>query len=351
MPELRKDPTTETWVVISQERSKRPSDFKLPKETKTTGANCPFCDGNEDKTPPEVYAIGPPERQPNTPGWSVRVVSNKFPALRLEEWTANGGLEVGGFELAPKMPGFGAHEVVVESPDHYATLASHSQEQLDLVLKALVSRHRDLAGDNRMGYIQIFKNWGHLGGASLEHTHLQIIVLPRTPMVVAQKLRTAQDYFRRHGLCLYCDLIKFERDNGERIIEETDHFLVFAPYASRFPFETWIIPKAHQHSFGQLTDEQSFDLSGALKRLIRRLELTFDDLPYNLIWQTAPYGPGYEAYYHWHLELLPRLTLIAGFELGSGYYINPTAPEAAADSLREAPMALALVGANHGKGD
>ena len=137
---------------------------KLPKETKAAGANCPFCDGNEAKTPPEVYAIGPPERQPNTPGWSVRVVSNKFPALRLEGVDRQWGLEVGGFELAPRMPGFGAHEVVIESPDHYATLASHSQEQLDLVLKALVSRHRDLAGDNRMGYIQIFKNWGHLGG-------------------------------------------------------------------------------------------------------------------------------------------------------------------------------------------
>ncbi|MGI6558620.1 MAG: galactose-1-phosphate uridylyltransferase [Limnochordia bacterium] len=347
MPELRKDPTTDTWVVISQERSKRPSDFQLPKETKAAGADCPFCDGNEAKTPPEVYALGPPDRQPNTPGWWVRVVSNKFPALRLEEWPANGGLEMGGFELAARMPGFGAHEVLIESPDHYATLASHSQEHLDLVLKALVRRYHDLGGDGRMGYMQIFKNWGHVAGASLEHTHLQIIVLPRAPKTAAHKLKIAQDYYHRHGLCLYCDLIKFEADHGERVIEETNHFLVFAPYASRFPFETWIIPKSHQHSFGQLTGEQSFDLSGVLKRLGRRLELSFEDLPYNLVWQTAPYGPGHESYYHWHLELLPRLTTIAGFELGSGYYINPTAPEAAAESLREASLAMAFAGASH----
>ncbi|NMB16302.1 MAG: galactose-1-phosphate uridylyltransferase [Firmicutes bacterium] len=351
MPELRKDPTTETWVVISQERSKRPSDFKLPKETKAASAGCPFCYGNEGKTPPEVYAAGPSQRQPNSPGWSVRVVPNKFPALRLEEWPPNGGVEVGGFELAAKMPGFGAHEVLVESPNHYATLASHSQEHLDLVLKALSSRCHDLAGDRRMRYIQIFKNWGHVAGASLEHTHLQLILLPRTPRVVAHKLRIAQSYFQRHGLCLYCDLIKFEGDHGERIIEETDHFLVFAPYASRFPFETWILPKKHQHSFGQLTDEQSFDLSGVLKRLVGHLELSFEDLPYNLIWQTAPYEPGHESYYHWHLELLPRLTTIAGFELGSGYYINPTAPEVAAGSLREAALGKASMGANHRKGD
>ncbi|MFZ5924376.1 MAG: galactose-1-phosphate uridylyltransferase [Bacillota bacterium] len=338
MPELRRDPTSRSWVVIATERSRRPSDFRMPKDERKTGV-CPFCYGNEHMTPPEVLALGRDVDAPNQKGWSVRVVPNKFPALSLGEGDAsdtdvldNGD---GAAGLHRSMPAIGAHEVLVESPDHDSTFGSHSQSQMEDVLAALVDRFRTLSRNGKLKYLQAFKNWGHIGGASLEHTHCQLIATPMVPAVLQVELAAAREHYEETGRCLYCDILAAEKSGRERVIEESEHFLAFCPYASKFPYETWILPKKHSATFEQISQDELSDLARSLRHTVRRLELAFENLPYNLIWHTSPWTGDFGAYYHWHLELFPRLAILAGFELGTGYYINPTAPEAAAAALRE----------------
>ncbi|MGE5571644.1 MAG: galactose-1-phosphate uridylyltransferase [Bacteroidota bacterium] len=340
MPELRRDPASRSWVVIATERSRRPSDFRVSRDERKGGA-CPFCYGNEHMTPPEVLALGRDADAPNEKGWSVRVVPNKFPALALDAgdgagdgWGADGGPDGPG-GLYEHLPAVGVHEVLVESPDHDSTLGTHSQSQMEDVLEAMVARARALSRNDRLRYLQIFKNWGRVGGASLEHTHCQLIATPIVPAVIEEELAVAREHYDRTGECLYCDIVRAETAAGARVMEESDHFLVFCPYAARLPFETWVVPVAHGARFEDIDGAELADLARVLRRTVRRFELAFEALPYNLIWHTSPWTGDFGAYYHWHLELVPRLAILAGFELGTGYYINPTAPEAAAASLRE----------------
>ena len=241
MPELRKDPIVGRWVIISTDRAKRPTDFARD-AVKIKGGFCPFCYGNEAKTPPEILAYRPSSNgntpQKDSPGWTVRVVPNKFPALGIE-----GNLNKQAEGMFDKMNGIGAHEVVIETPDHNATLASLSSKKIEDVLWAFRDRILDLKKDRRFKYILLFKNHGEAAGASLEHSHSQLIALPIVPIYVVEELQGAKQYYIYKERCVFCDAIRQEMDNGTRVVAENEDFLTLAPYAPRFPFETWILPK------------------------------------------------------------------------------------------------------------
>lgn len=327
MPELRKDPVIGRWVIIASERGKRPMDFPH-REAGPRGGFCPFCPGNEDKTPPEIYAVRP-VGPANAPGWQVRVVPNKFPALVIE-----GELKRRGVGLYDVVDGVGAHEVIIDSPEHARSFADLSVGHIAQVLEAYRLRQLDLAGDQRFRYILVFKNHGEDAGASLEHSHTQLIATPIIPKRVVEELEGTRRHFEMKERCIFCDIIDQELFDGRRIIMETEHFLTISPFAARFPFETWILPRRHEPHFHRLSDAARLDLASVLSTLLRKMNLALDQPPYNYVLHTAPINTGGEWHFHWHLELMPKLTKVAGFEWGSGFYINPTPPEDAAEYLR-----------------
>jgi UDPglucose--hexose-1-phosphate uridylyltransferase len=332
VPELRKDPIIGRWVIISTEREKRPSAFGSH-EKKPAGGFCPLCPGNEDKTPPEVFAHRPSGSQPDTPGWSLRVVPNKFPALRIE-----GELDRRAEGMYDKMNGIGAHEVIIESPEHHDTLATISPSHLETILLTYQNRIKELYEDSRFKFISVFRNQGETAGASLAHPHSQIIALPIVPKRLMEELQGAQNHFQHKERCVYCDIIRQEKEHGFRIISENQDFLSLAPFASRFPFETWILPQLHSSSFEEIPEQLYASLAEIFSETVKRLAITLNDPPYNIMLHTSPLSEKVNDYYHWHFEIFPRLTRVAGFEWGSGFYINPTAPEAAAQFLREATL-------------
>lgn len=326
MGEIRKDIITGNSVIIATERGKRPHDY-----TREVGVRqerkCPFCPGNEEETPPEVAALRS-DTPPDTPGWSIRVVPNKFAAVNPD------------IELAQAKPGIyeylparGRAEVVIESPEHNKTLGVQPTEHIVNLLVLLQQRFINLATEKNIKFVQVFKNHGQIAGASLEHPHWQLISLPVIPVVLQEEYKGAEYYFESHQECIYCRIIQQEKQEVCRIIAENEHFLAFAPFASRFPLETWIIPLKHQNQFGNLTGAEIQELAILLKDISRVMEEDFN-IPYNLLIHTAMPGNG-NSHYHWHLEILPRLAITAGFELGTGIYINPTSPEIAASILKE----------------
>lgn len=333
MPELRKDPITGRWVIISTDRAKRPTDFLHEAAPHGSGGFCPFCHGNEDKTPPEILAYRGDGGGPNSAGWWVRVVPNKFPALGIE-----GDLNRQGEGLFDKMNGIGAHEVIIETPDHAQTLASLPEKRVEDVLWAFRDRMLDLEKDKRFRYILIFKNHGQAAGASLEHSHSQLIALPIVPKRVQEEVDGSKSYYQYKERCIYCDIIRQELDSGIRLISENQDFLTVAPYAPRFPFETWILPKQHASAFENSQTHLYENLARELKSLVVRVEKVLENPSYNLVLHTSPVKEANNDYYHWHLEMMPKLTKVAGFEWGTGFYINPTPPEEAAKFLREAPL-------------
>ncbi len=333
MSELRKDPVIERWVIIATERAKRPMDFvnTCVKETKTQGM-CPFCPGNEGKTPKEVLVYSRDGNINDPAGWWLRVVPNKFPALSRE-----GDIERVGEGMYDKMNGIGDHEVVIETPNHHLFMADYSIKQIEEIIWAYRDRILDLTKDKRFQFIMIFKNHGKEAGASLDHPHSQIISLPIIPKRVNEKLEGAHKYFKFKGRCVYCDMIKQEQGSQKRIIDENEDFLAYAPYASRFPFETWIIPKQHSSCFQEIQKHEVNNFARMMKHTLHRIKETLDDPPFNYMLHNSPchdhedHGP----YFHWHLEITPKLTHVAGFEWGTGFYINPMPPENAAKHLRE----------------
>jgi len=332
LPELRKDPITGRWVIIATERAKRPSDFSL-ENTPIRAGFCPFCEGNESKTPPEILAYRLNGSGPNSPGWNVRVVPNKFPALGIE-----GQLNRKGEGLFDKMSGIGAHEVIIETPDHSRTLATLAEKRIEDVLWAFRDRMVDLKKDKRFRYILIFKNHGSAAGASLEHTHSQLIALPIVPKRVLEEVEGSKNYFNYKERCIYCDIVRQETESAIRVISENVDFVTLAPYAPRFPFETWILPKQHESAFENSPSHYYENLAKALKNLMSRVEHVLEKPAYNLVLHTSPLAnDNTNDYYHWHIEMMPKLTKVAGFEWGTGFYINPTPPEEAAKYLREAP--------------
>ncbi|HHL39771.1 MAG TPA: galactose-1-phosphate uridylyltransferase [Deltaproteobacteria bacterium] len=332
MPELRKDPIIGRWVIISTERGKRPSEFLVPKPSTKQGF-CPFCPGNEDKTPPEIIAYRSGGGAPNTPGWHIRVVSNKYPALKIE-----GKLEREGDGIYDKMSGVGAHEVIIDAPGHKDTLSTVDAKQFEEVLWAYRDRIIDLKKDPRIRYILIFKNHGEAAGASLEHSHSQLIALPIIPKRVAEELDGSLEYFNYKERCLFCDIIRQETMQGERVVAESQDFLAVAPYAPKAPFEVWILPKSHQSNFEDAQKTHYEDLARLFSEVLRKIDKVLNFPPYNFILHSAPLKDGELQHYHWHFEIMPKLMKMAGFEWGSGFYINPTPPEEAARFLRDAKV-------------
>ena len=331
MPELRKDPVVGRWVIISTERSRRPTNFSPARPQRASGF-CPFCPGSEDKTPPEVYAVRSNGAGPNGDGWQVRVVPNKFPALQIE-----GSLDRRGEGLYDKMNGVGAHEVVIEGPAHDQDLADLPVEHIEQVLLAYRERMLDLHRDRRIRYVLIFKNHGDQAGATLEHTHTQLIATPIIPKSIQEELEGARRYFDLKERCVFCDIVQQETAEGagRRLVSMNDRFLAMAPFAPRFPFETWILPRRHDASYQVLEAQDEFhDLALMIKDTLGRLNLALDRPPFNFVLHTAPVSDHDLEYYHWHIEILPKLTRVAGFEIGSGFYINPTPPEDAAHYLK-----------------
>jgi UDPglucose--hexose-1-phosphate uridylyltransferase len=331
MSELRKDPITGRWVIISSERGKRPTDFQ-DQRGKKRGGFCPFDEGNERTTPNEVLAYRD-HSQPNGPGWRLRVVPNKFPALQVE-----GDLNRQGEGIFDKMNGIGAHEVIIESPDHNATLTSLPVQAIEEMLRAYRDRMEDLKRDVRFQYTLIFKNEGLTAGATLEHTHSQLIALPIVPIQVQEEIDGSKRHYDMKERCIFCDIIRQERQSVTRVVIETERFIALAPYAPRFPFETWLLPKKHVSCFSCSSNEDYKDLAGLLQDILRRNDRALSNPPYNYVLHTSPFKDERNDYYHWHIEIMPKLTNVAGFEWGTGFYINPTPPEDAAKFLREVKL-------------
>jgi len=330
MSELRQDPTTMEWVIIAPERGQRPQ----PKVKKVADilpvwdASCPFCPGNESQTPGEVFRISTSGQDSD---WKVRVVPNRFAALTPD------GSSVSGEEdsFFRKRAGFGAHEVIIESHVHNTFMALMDYEQVENVLTAYQQRYNALKKNPQFKFITIFKNHGWASGTSLAHPHSQLVATPIPATYYHRKSEVAVDYHYNSGRCLYCDLLDKELEKGERIVAETREFIVLHPYASRAPYETWIIPREHQASFGLFPSAHLAALAMTLKDTLVCLYRGLDNPAFNLMIDTTTTEDEADPYYHWHIRIIPRLSTIAGFEMGSGIYINPTLPEETAPLMRQ----------------
>jgi len=341
MPEFRKDPIIGRWVIVATERARRPSDF-VPhsvSDERSAEIPCPFCEGKEDQTPPpEIFAIRSQGSKPNTPGWQVRVVPSVSPALKIE-----GKIERRGRGVYDVMNGIGAHEIIIETPHHIYNLADLPEEQIAASVNAYIERMTDLSKDPRFKYALLFKNYGLAAGAGrIFHAHSQLIAMPVNPIRLKDELVGSRQYFEYKERCIFCDIIRQEMDSGKRIIADVDGFIAFAPFASRFPFEICVLPMKHSADFTSLPKDKRLDFARILKVVLSKLKKALVDPPYNIILHTAPFRVPKAGYwktidedFHWHMEIMPRLTRVAGFEWGSGFYINPTPPEDAAKYLSE----------------
>jgi UDPglucose--hexose-1-phosphate uridylyltransferase len=332
MSELRKDPVTGRWVIVSTERRKRPSDFQLQPVQVADDPDCPFCEGHERMTSSELLARRPGGSGANTPGWQLRVVPNQYPVLRVE-----GSLQRQGEGVFDKMNGIGAHEVIIESPRHHDTLANMSDGAVEQVLLAYRERVMDLKQDRRFKYIVVFKNFGAGAGASLGHSYSQLIALPVVPRDVRDEVDGARAYFGSKERCVFCDILRQELQDGRRLIASNTEMVAVAPFAPRFPFETWLLPRRHESLFENASLPEYRALARLLGDTLRRMGKALRTPPYNLMIHTAPFTEGAVGEcYHWHVEIIPTLTRVAGFEWATGFYLNPTAPEEAAQVLRDA---------------
>ena len=331
MPEMRKDIVTGCWVVVATARARRPGDLiGCPEEAVAAMEEpCPFCPGNETMTPPEVMAVRPPGSKPDTPGWSLRVVPNKYPAFSLER---EGESESG--TLFPSRPATGIHEVIVHSPSHTHDLEGLSKEEVVNVVETYRERYRLHAADPLIKYIQIIINHGRGAGASQDHPHSQLFGIPIVPPVIRNEITGSSRYGKRRGSCVFCDIIAREISEGERVISEYGSFLVYTPFASRLPFEACIIPRYHQGSLGDMNREQVVELASVIKETLVRYEDRLGGISYNLFTHSAPCDGKDYGSFHWHLVILPRLTVPGGFEWGTGVMINVVRPEDAAEFLR-----------------
>ncbi len=344
MPELRKDPIIGRWVIVATEREKRPNDFAPQSIETPNGVTNPFAEGNEHMTPNEVYALRNPDSKPDAPGWRIRVIPNKFPALRIE-----GDLAKEGQGIYDMMNGVGAHEIIIETPNPTLQFEQQPVEDVARVLETYKIRMNDLLKDSRFRYTLVFKNFGKQAGATLAHPHSQLIATPVTPKRVKEKLNGALEYFSFKDRSVFEDIVRQETKEGARLVYENSGFIVFCPFASRFPFEITIMPKKQSANYEQIDSDEILLLADALKISLLKLSRALNQPQYNFIINTAPVRYPHRGYwetidqdFRWHIEILPRLTLIAGFEVGTGFYINPTQPEEAAKYLREIVISSSL---------
>lgn len=333
--ELRRDPIVDRWVIVAEERGRRPSSF-VEWDNTPSGRFCPFCPGHEEKTPPEVMAFRSPHTEINHAGWRVRVVPNKFPALSLSAPFTS--CDIG---LYDRMEGLGTHEIVVESAQHHDRFWKYSPQHVEEVFLAYRERMAALRQDPRLQYILVFKNKGKEAGASLEHPHSQIIATPVVPKLVSEEIAGALRYRERRRRCVYCAMIDEERRGKLRLVVESERFVAFCPFASRFPYETWVLPREHASHFEAQSEAEMAELSLFFREVMERLARTLLDPPYNFLLHTAPCQERELPHYHWHFEIMPKLIRVAGFEWGTGFFINPVRPETAARHLRCALEELA----------
>ena len=345
MPELRRDPVIGRWVIISTERAKRPDQFGstvVEKDTPDDLKKCPFCEGNESLTPPEIAAIRRPGTQPNTPGWDIRVIPSISPLLHIE-----GNLDRHGHGMYDLMNARGAHEIVIESPRHVNEY-DLPKEQVTKSLNVILDRIQDLERDPEIKYVLVFKNYGKAaGGGHLQHARTQIIGTPVNLKRIKEELEGTKAYYDYKDRCLFCDIIKQELKAGVRVVAESKYFVAISAFASRFPFETWILPKEHSCDFHKVEKGKIPDFTELVTTVLAKMRKVIGDFPFNFILHTAPFrrDAGKRGYwetieydYHWHFEILPMLTRVAGFEWGSGFYINPLPPEDACKSVKEAKI-------------
>ena len=330
MPELRRDPVVGRWVIVAPERAERPNARVRTLPDQDDPAGCPFCPGHEAMTPPELLVRRDNGSPANSPGWTLRVVPNRFPALRTEERMTRAGLG-----MYDAMAGVGAHEVIIETPEHARALPQQSPEQVEQLLRAAQERMLDLSRDVRLRSVLLFKNSGAASGASLSHPHSQIVALPLVPAELRGELDGARRHFDEKERCIYCDIVAQEARERSRVVLETDGFVVISPWAARAAFELLILPREHRSIYEQSTAAEVRGLADALRLSLRKLDLALDKPAYNFHLHTLPLREAPADWYHWHLEVRPVLALAAGFEWGSGFFINPTPPEEAAAFLRQ----------------
>ncbi|MCD6579764.1 galactose-1-phosphate uridylyltransferase [bacterium] len=341
MPEFRKDPITNSWIIIATERSRRPYDYREKVENNVkyvSKENCPFCPGHENMTPNEIFSYRAPEN--NMSSWWVRGFPAHSPLLHIE-----GEFEHKGFGIYDSITGLGAHEIIVETPDHDTTLGTMSSNQVEKILWAYRDRIIDLKNDKRFRYVLIFKNHGKKAGASsIHHPHSQVIALPIVPKKIKEELEGARFHYKIKERCIFCDIIKQELKLDERVIWKGKHFILLSPWAPRFPFETWILPLKHSHDFTTISKEEILELSQLMKRFFRTLQkILANDFSFNLLLHDTPNLIPQEGYwttirsdFHWHFEIIPRIVNITGFEWGTGVYINHLPPEIATQEIKKA---------------
>lgn len=328
MPEIRRNLITRDWVIIATERAKRPHELAIPKSPKAVlpsySASCPFCAGNEERTPIECGRIS------DGNGWKVRSVPNKFPAL------ATGGEPVMTIQgIYRSIEAIGVHEVVIEHPRHDLTTALLPVSDVANIILLYRQRYQEIRKDRRVRAIIIFKNHGERAGTSLEHPHSQIAATPVVPSQIRIRIEEAIRYFDDTGECLFCQTLREELTTNKRIILKTEHFVAFIPYAALSPFHIWIFPRRHSSSFDEITDAEVLDLAFTLKTVLAKLYYGLNNPDYNYSIRSLPTDSFAKDYFHWYLAVIPRLGITAGFELGSGMYINPSLPEESAKYLSE----------------
>jgi UDPglucose--hexose-1-phosphate uridylyltransferase len=328
--EIRYNIVTREWVIIATERAKRPEEFAKPNLRREMqpphSPSCPFCPGNESKTPPESY------RMPQDGSWQVRVIPNKFAAL-----AASGELVRRSEGLKRIISGVGIHEVIIETPLHDKTLALLSEAEVEHVVRTYHQRYNAVTDDPRVAHVTLFKNHGERAGTSLEHPHSQLVGTPIIPPQVRERMENALRFYDEMGDCIFCSVMAEELLDHTRIIAQTPYFVCFVPYAALTPFHIWIYPLRHTANFSDATEEELSDLARLLRRLLRKIYYGLDNPDYNLSVRTPPREARGLRYYHWYVSVIPRVTRVAGFEIGSGMFINVALPEASAEYLRKVP--------------
>ena len=346
MPEYRQDQSIGRMVIVAEERAARPCQFDIEPDDLQDGESyrsyCPFCEGNESLTPGEISAFR--DNAPDSAGWTVRTVPNLYPAVvRGDEESSFVPAFTPSGALQTSMTGFGTHEVIVDTPRHLLSIADMTDTEVEAMLRMYVVRLQSLRSEGRFATVIIFKNFGQAAGASLPHSHSQLIALPFVPESLRIELDRARTYAAGEGSpCLWCDMLVNELQNRCRIVEELEHFVALCPFVSRFPAEVSVYPKRHAPFFEDQTVVELAECARLIRRTIQRLEKSTPwikgRLAYNVILHTGPLHREEETPYHFHFSILPSLSRAAGFEWGTGLHINPIAPETAASQLRDVSL-------------
>lgn len=326
MSEIRKDPIVNRWIITLDDKYFTPASVSsIPLNLPENDKNCPFCPGNESKISKVIYEVKDPDNK-----WKVKVIPNNKPYLTVEKQLKKQGMGI--FDV---ISGTGANEVIIESPLHNLDLDKMDNQLISDIINTYVYRILDLKKDIRFEFIIIFKNRGPDAGGTLLHPYSQLIALPVIPKRISEEIESSLKYFELKNRCVFCDVIDNELSYNERVIKETENYIVLAPFASRVSFELWILPKFHSTHFHNLTSEQIYELSSILKDTIYRLNKSLNNPSYNYMIHTAPIKSEELPFYHWHIEIMPRIKRTEGFEWGTGFYINPTFPEDVADFLKK----------------